>query len=80
MAYEKKNSYQQAIKHFKRAVEIKPAFSKPYLNLGNLYLGKLNDKRNALRYLKKWLKLAPNHPDSDSIRKKIDRIKKGSIG
>jgi tetratricopeptide (TPR) repeat protein len=80
MAYEKKNSYQQAIKHFKRAIEIKPAFPKPYLNLGNLYLGKLNDKRNALLYLKKWLKMAPNHPDSDSIRKKIDRIKKGSIG
>ncbi len=79
MVYEKKSSYQQAIKHFKRAIEIKPAFPEPYFNLGNLYLGKLNEKRNALFYFKKWLEKAPRHPASDRVREIIRKLEKEGV-
>ena len=77
--YAKIKQYDKAIETYEYAIKLKPNSLETYLNLGSLYLEKLNDRRKALHYFKKFLEKAPHHPISNSVRKKIRKLEEEGV-
>lgn len=59
IAESKKENYEEAIKYYKKAIEIDPNFAFAYDNIGISYR-KLGDYNKAIIYYKKSLKIDPN--------------------
>lgn len=58
-AYDKKGDYDHAIKHFTKAIELKPEYIRSYNNRGNTYL-KNNEPALAIKDLSKAIELKPD--------------------
>jgi tetratricopeptide (TPR) repeat protein len=65
--------YEQAIKEFQEAVRLAPTWSAPYYNLG-LAQEKAEKFREAVASLKRYLQLAPNAPDADTVRTLVYKL------
>lgn len=60
-----------AIKYYKMAIKIKPSWGLPYKKLAYVYLNK-DDRGNAVKTFKKFLKIEPNSIYKKSINKIIN--------
>ncbi len=58
------------IEAFKKAVELDPNYFLPYWNLGQTYY-EMGNFKEAARYFKKGLEIAPEHPNRERIEKMI---------
>jgi tetratricopeptide (TPR) repeat protein len=63
MAFAKQKSFDRAITHYNKALEINPDFANTYYNLGNVFLrrGELDE---AIKHYTKALDLAPDLPEA----------------
>jgi len=64
-----------AVKEFRKAIEIDPKHAMAHRNLGVVLSSDMRDNAQAAQELEKYLKLAPNAPDADTIRREIQRMK-----
>ena len=65
----------EAIQYYLLAIQIKKEWSKPYYKLGIVYLNK-GDFTHALEYLRQFVALDPNNPETPQVRNIIDTIEK----
>ena len=65
--------YEQAIKEFQEAVRLAPTWPAPYYNLG-LVQEKAGKFREAVASLNRYLQLAPNAPDADTVRTLVYKL------
>jgi tetratricopeptide (TPR) repeat protein len=68
--YFKKGNYKAAQKRFAEATKWDPGFAEAYLRLGETE-EKLKDGKAAKAAYSKYLELAPDSKEADSVRKKI---------
>lgn len=68
--YFKKKNYRAAAKRFTEATHWNPGFADAYLHLGEAY-EKLKDQANARVAYAKYVELAPDAKNVESIRKKL---------
>jgi tetratricopeptide (TPR) repeat protein len=71
--YMKKNNFDAAIERFQDAANSKPNFARPFLLMGEVY-EKKGDRPEAVKALETYLKILPNAPDADKVRKRIDKL------
>lgn len=72
--YMKKHNYDAAIERFQDAAKSKPNFARPYLLLGEAY-EKKGAKAEAVGAYENYLKILPQAPEGDKIRKRIATLK-----
>jgi tetratricopeptide (TPR) repeat protein len=75
-AYMNKNSIDQAINMYERAIEVNPGIesSTAYLNLGAIYSNIKKDYRQAVEYLKRFVELEPDSEESKRIQEQINQL------
>lgn len=71
--YFKERQIDEAIKYYQLAIKIKPDWAPPYRQLGYAYLNK-GDYRPAVENLKKFVELAPDDPQAETIRNLIPKL------
>jgi len=64
-----------ALKEFQKAIEINPRHGMAHRNMGVVLASDVRDNARAVKELEKYLQLAPNAPDADTIRGEIQRLK-----
>jgi tetratricopeptide (TPR) repeat protein len=69
--YFKRGSYKAASKRFEEATRWNPTYAEAFLRLGES-LEKLRDPKGSKAAYEKYLELAPEAKNADSIRKKIN--------
>jgi len=52
--------YEIALKSFETSIKIKPNFSEPYINIGNLFKDHLDKPEDAIKFYEKGIELNPN--------------------
>ena len=75
--YSKRNLLKKAVEEYQKVLDLDPENAEVHKNLGLLYFNKLKDYPRAQKYWEKYLALNPNDPQNESIRRKIEEIKKG---
>jgi tetratricopeptide (TPR) repeat protein len=65
----------EAIVYYDKAIAIKSDWAPPYRQKGYAYLN-LADYKRAVESFKKFLELAPNHPQASTVRSLIPQIEK----
>ena len=70
--------YEFAIREFKKATRLAPAWPDAYYNLG-LIQEKIGRYGNAIRNLRKYLKLSPNAKEAGKVKKFITKIEHKNI-
>ncbi len=63
-----------AIKYYMMTIKNKPSFPNSYKQIGYAYLNK-GDIKNSVKYLKEYLKLAPDSEDAPGIKEVIKSLK-----
>ncbi len=71
--YLKKGDVDAAIDRFQEAIRLKHDFARPRLLLGQAYERK-DEKRDALRYYREYVKILPKAPDAAKVRKRIEKL------
>ena len=74
--YMHKGDSDAAIDRFKHAITLKPNFAEPRMLLGEIY-EKKGDTAQAIRYYKEFLQILPQGPDSNRVRKRLEKLTKG---
>ncbi len=67
--------FDQAVVEYHRALMYEPGHANARYNLGIVYAHDKKDYRDAIQAWEELLKLAPNHPQADSIRAQIAELK-----
>lgn len=76
VVYLKNNQYAHAAGSLKKAVSLNPKDKNAYYNLAVLYEGYLNDKKQALEYYSRYLRLSSKAEDTREIKSWMNQIKK----
>jgi tetratricopeptide (TPR) repeat protein len=71
--YMRKGDLDAAIDRFQDAARMQPGLAKPFFLLGEVYERK-DQPADAVAAYRKYLELYPTAPDSDKIRKRIERL------
>jgi tetratricopeptide (TPR) repeat protein len=71
--YLRKGDVDAAIDRFLDALQHKPDFAEPCRLLGEAY-EKKDEKTEALKYYKEYLRIRPRAPDAGKIRKRISKL------
>jgi tetratricopeptide (TPR) repeat protein len=69
----KSNNTDGAIEYYKKAIEIKPKWSLPYLKLGYAYLNK-GDIKKSKEVLKKFIEIDPKNPQVATVKSILDSL------
>ncbi len=72
--YYKKNGL-QSIEYFKKAIEISPNLKFAHYHIGLVYLMLMRDKNNTIENWEHYLKIAPDDPQYDKIKRAITLLK-----
>ena len=70
-------NYAEAVKYFKRAVELNEEFAEGFYRLGMTYLA-LSENEKAVAILKKFMRLAPGSADYRTAKAIVDAFSKSS--
>ncbi len=62
-----------SIPRLEEAIRLRPNYAKPRLMLAEIY-EKKDDKENALKYYRDYLRVYPQAPDAKKIQKKIAKL------
>jgi len=76
VVYLKNNQYADAAGSLKKALSLNPKDKNAYYNLAVLYESYLNDKRQALEYYSRYLRLSSKADDTREIKSWMNQIKK----
>ena len=76
VGYLKNNQYADAAGSLKKAVSLNPKDKNAYYNLAVLYESYLNDKRQALEYYSRYLRLSSKADDTREVKSWMNQIKK----
>ena len=76
VVYLRNHQYADAARSLKKAVSLNPKDKNAYYNLAVLYESYLNDKRQALEYYSRYLRLSSRAEDTREIKSWINQIKK----
>ncbi|HKV27873.1 MAG TPA: tetratricopeptide repeat protein [Candidatus Acidoferrales bacterium] len=71
--YMKRGDIDGAIARFKDAMQYKPHYAEPCLQLGQAY-EKKNDPATAVDYYQRYLKILPSTPESKKVRERIAKL------
>jgi outer membrane protein assembly factor BamD (BamD/ComL family) len=71
--YMKRGDVNGAIARFKDAVQYKPNYAEPCLQLGQAY-EKKDDPATAIDYYQRYLKILPDTPESKKVRERIAKL------
>ncbi len=72
LALFKKKRYHEAVRHFKKAIELNPWKSEAYSYLGETYLS-IKLRKSAIHYFKEALKIDPNNSIASKGLSKLNR-------
>ncbi len=72
--YTKEGKYKESEREYLSALRIDPSDAESHYNLGVLYDDYLNDKQNAVRHYKAYLKLRPNANDVNMVKEWLMRL------
>lgn len=73
--YLKTNQFMKASEAFKRVIQLNPKDKDAYYNLGVLYESYFGDKKQAIAYYAKYIKLASRKEDTRQVKAWIRQIK-----
>jgi tetratricopeptide (TPR) repeat protein len=73
--YLKTNQFAKAAEAFKRVIQLNPKDKDAYYNLGVLYESYLGDKKQAIAYYSKYIKLTSPNEDTSQLKAWIRQIK-----
>ena len=68
---------QEAVEEYRKAIKINPNHLIAHRNLGVTLAFDLNEKKEAIRELEKYLSIAPNAPDAGEARQMLQDLKSG---
>ncbi len=71
--YMRKGDPDASIPRLEEAIRLRPNYAKPRLMLAEIY-EKKDDKENALKYYRDYLRVYPQAPDAKKIQKKIAKL------
>ncbi|MGH9866317.1 MAG: tetratricopeptide repeat protein [Candidatus Acidiferrales bacterium] len=71
--YMKRGDVDGAIARFKDAMQYKPNYAEPCLQLGEAY-EKKDDPASAIDYYQRYLKILPGAPESKKVRERIAKL------
>lgn len=71
--YIRKGDPDASIPRLEEAIRLRPNYAKPRLMLGEIY-EKKDDKENALKYYREYLRVYPHAPDAKRVEKKITKL------
>ena len=63
--------YDKAVENFKRAIKVDPTFKQSLYNMGVVYRYDLKNFAKAKQVWERFLKLDPNGPSADTVRKEL---------
>jgi cytochrome c-type biogenesis protein CcmH/NrfG len=64
-----------AVEEFRKAIKINPQHSYAHRNLGTVLLNDFADKKQAIKEFEKYIKLSPDTPDAQMVKKEITKLK-----
>ncbi len=73
--YRNTGNPQKAVEEYKKAITINPNHLNAHRNLGVVLAFDIGDKKQAVKELAEYLRLAPNAPDANQLRQEIARLK-----
>jgi len=73
--YRNTGNHQKAVEEFRKAITINPNHLNAHRNLGVVFAFDIGDKKQAVKELEEYLRLAPNAPDANQLRQEIARLK-----
>jgi tetratricopeptide (TPR) repeat protein len=77
--YGKRNLLRRALEEYNKALELDPENAEAHKNLGLLYFYRLKDYSKAQKFWERYVVLNPSDPQNESIRRRIEEIKKGKV-
>jgi|APSaa5957512622_1039677.scaffolds.fasta_scaffold10528_2 cytochrome c-type biogenesis protein CcmH/NrfG len=75
IAYRRTRRSDRAADAFRRAIQDAPDHLNAHFNLGIVLANDLDDPAGAAAAWERYLKLAPNSPNSDAVRRSLDQVK-----
>ena len=75
-AYRNMGRPDRALAEYRRALELEPGHVNARYNIGVVYAYDVKDYKQAINVWGQLLRLAPNHPDADTMRTAIAKFKK----
>ena len=66
----------ESVKLLKEVIRLNPDYAPAYKDLGVLYLYKLKDVKSGVEYLERSLRISPDQPEAENIRKTLLSFKK----
>jgi cytochrome c-type biogenesis protein CcmH/NrfG len=78
--YRQLKDYPKAVAAFRRAMAAGPTHPQSRMNLGVVLMHDLNDKAGAIAAWEDYLRVAPNDPNAEGIRRSITELKNQAGG
>lgn len=72
--YRGTGKFDKAVEQYRKAIKIDPNFPNGHRNLGVVLGYDLNKKTEAIKEFTRYLELAPNGPDADSVRQAMQEL------
>jgi tetratricopeptide (TPR) repeat protein len=72
--YRGTGKFDKAVEQYRKAIKIDPDFPNGHRNLGVVLGFDLNKKTEAIKEFTRYLELAPNGPDADSVRQAMQEL------
>jgi tetratricopeptide (TPR) repeat protein len=66
---------EKAIEEYRKAIALNPNHVNAHRNLGIVLAFDIGDKKQAVKELEEYLRLAPNAPDANQMRQEIARLR-----
>jgi len=78
--YRQLKEFDKALAVFRKAAAISPTHMQSRKNIGVVLMHDLNDPKGAVAAWEDYLRIAPNDPDAENIRRSIEELKSRSGG
>ena len=78
--YRQLKDFQKALAAFRKAAAAGPTHPQSRMNIGVVLMHDLNDPKGAIAAWEDYLRVAPNDPNADSIRRSIEELRGQAAG
>jgi cytochrome c-type biogenesis protein CcmH/NrfG len=78
--YRQLKDFQKALAAFRRAAASSPTHPQSRMNIGVVLMHDLNDPKGAIAAWEDYLRVAPNDPNADNIRRSIEEMRGQAAG
>jgi len=73
--YRQLKDFQKALAMFRKAAAVSPTHPQSRMNIGVVLMHDLNDPKGAIAAWEDYLRVAPNDPNAENIRRSIQELK-----